>query len=83
MRHWKVKLLCEGYASATDDQNKIRRAYVRWLVEAEDGHAAMEQARELAECDPCLPMDVRWKSFEPIEAVAVGIPISINELANF
>lgn len=83
MKFWKVKVLCEGYASAIDDPENIARAYVRFLVEAEDGCEAFSIGQKLAESDAFLPLDVRWKSFEPVEASTVGMPLSIDQLVDF
>jgi hypothetical protein len=78
-RMWKVTVLCEGYASAIDDAEKLSRAYVRMLIEARDGCDAMRAGRELAMSAP-LPLDVRWKSFEATEASVVAMPLFIDEL---
>lgn len=79
MKFWKVTVLCEGYESVTDDPAKIQRTYVRMLLEAEDGVAAFEQGKELAQ-SARLPLDVRWKYFEPTEAATVGMPLFIDDL---
>ena len=80
MKYWKVVVLAEGYASAIDDPEKISRDYVRMLLEAEDGEEAFRLGRELAQCSRHLSLDIRWKSFEPISASTVGMPLFIDDL---
>lgn len=82
MKFWKVKVLAEGYESVTDDPEMIRRQYVSMLLEAEDGELAFKIGRELAECSRHLSTAIRWKSFEPVSASAVGMPLFIDDLSS-
>jgi hypothetical protein len=80
MKYWKVTVLAEGYEGALDDLEKIQRAYVSMLLEAEDGEAAFQIGKELAECSPALSPAIRWKSFEPVSAKTIGMPLFIDDL---
>lgn len=81
MRYWKVKVLCEGFEDVA--QTKIARAYVRWLVDAETADEALTIGKYLAENASRLPMEILWKSFDPVEAALVGLPVSIDDLHSF
>lgn len=72
MRIWRVKVRSQH---ATKTKRGHRTCVDFCLVEAEDSSQALERGHEFIEGQ--APSDVRWLSFEAVEAATVQLPMHI------
>jgi len=77
---WKVEVLCEGLVpvrSAKGSTNRMERRYMKVLLQATDGNAAMEAAKSYADAN--ASPDVHWKAFTPLNAARFTLPMAVED----
>ena len=74
MRFWEVKIDCWRPGKRGQPNIRVQR---RFIVEAEDGQAAMEMGR--AHADRTADFGADWLGFDARSAASVALPFEVKE----